>query len=229
MTSLAVGSSSIANTLASNSTTASTTSTGGSSSSATSMTQSDFMKLLTAQLQYQNPDSPDDPSTMISEFASVDTVNGIQDLGKQLTSIDKSTTAGQLSQAADLVGKKIAVGGNALVADNTGSAEGAFNLSGSASNVGVTILNPNGTVAHTMSLGSLGAGQQSFDWTGATAGQSYTYEVSAQDSTGNAVNVTPYTVYSVTGVNVGTDTPTVNVAGSSDAIDASSIQTVLGE
>jgi flagellar basal-body rod modification protein FlgD len=93
----------------------------------------------------------------------------------------------------------------------------------------VTILSPNGTVAGTQSLNSLPAGQNSFTWNGGTAGTQYTYQVTANGSSGATVSVTPYTVYTVDGVNVSDGTQTFSVEGASTAIPVSSIQSVLGD
>jgi len=77
--------------------------------------------------------------------------------------------------------------------------------------VNVSVVNPNGTVADTINLGSLAAGQQSFAWANGTPGTQYTYQVNATDAAGNAVSATPYSVYTVEGVNVSGSSPTLNV------------------
>jgi len=223
MTSLAVQNS-ISAVAAAASSTASTASSG----SANAITQGDFLKLLTAQLQYQTPTNPADPTQLASEFAAISTVDGITQLNSQLSTIQTSTAASQIGQAASLVGKQVAVSGDVLTPDASGAATGAFNLAASTQNTEVTILAPNGAVAGTENLGALPAGQQSFSWSGGTAGTSYTYQVTATNATGAAVSVTPYSVYTVQGVNVSGSTPTLNVQGSATPLAVSSVQTVLG-
>ena len=107
-------------------------------------------------------------------------------------------------------------------------ATGAFSLAGAAQSATVTILSPNGTVAGTETLNSLAAGQNSFTWDNGTAGTQYTYQVAATSTSGAAVPATPYTVYTVDGVNVSDGTQTFSVQGASAAIPVSSIQSVLG-
>jgi len=208
------------------STTASTPTS--SSGSASSLTQSDFLQLLTAQLKYQSPTSPADPTQMASEFAAISTVNGIDSLNTKLSNLSTSTGAAQIAQASSLVGKQVAVTGNTLIAGTNGTADGAFNLASATKNTTVTIMNSDGSIAATLNLGALSAGQQNFSWNGGTAGTSYTYNVTASDSTGAAVTATPYTVYTVQGVNLSSTSPTINVAGSAATIPVSSVQTVLG-
>jgi flagellar basal-body rod modification protein FlgD len=207
---------------------ASTTAATASSGSANAITQTDFLQLLTAQLKYQTPTNPADPTQLASEFAAISTVDGITQLNSQVSAIQTSTAASQIGQAASLVGKQVAVSGNALTPDASGAATGAFNLSASTQNTEVTILAPNGAVAGTENLGALPAGQQNFSWSGGTAGTSYTYQVTATNATGAAVSVTPYSVYTVQGVNVSGSTPTLNVQGSATPLAVSSVQTVLG-
>jgi len=223
MTSLAIPS-----TTAAASTTASTTSGTSSASAAAGLTQSDFLQLLTAQLQYQSPTSPADPTQLAEEFADITEVDGINQLNSQVSSIVSSGAAGQIAQASSLVGKQVAVSGDTVSTNAAGSAQGAFNLSSAASNVNVSVIAPNGTIAGTIQLGALAAGQQNFSFSGATANTQYTYNVSATGSAGSAVSVTPYSVYTVQGVNVSGTAPTLNVAGDATPIPVSSIQTVLG-
>ena len=231
MTNLAVPSSaSAASTAASTTATtgATTSGTASSAGSAAALTQSDFLQLLTAQLQYQSPTNPADPTELASEFAQISTVDGINQLNTTVSSIQSGDAAAQLAQASTLVGKQVAVSGDSLTPNASGDATGAFSLASAAQSVTVTVLAPNGTVAGTETLGSLPAGQQSFTWNNGTAGTQYTYQVSASNAAGGAVTVTPYSVYTVDGVNVTSGTQTFSAQGDPTAIPVSSIQSVLG-
>ena len=200
---------------------------GSGSGSATSLTQADFLQLLTAQLKYQSPTNPADPTQMASEFAAISTVEGINGLNSKLSALSTSTAAAQMAQAASLVGKQVAVSGNVLTPGSNG-ATGAFSLASASSSTIVTITTPDGSIAGTLALGPLSAGQQSFNWTGGAAGTDYSYNVTATGSTGSPISVTPYSVYTVQGVNLSGSVPTLNVAGSAAALPVTSITTVLG-
>lgn len=225
MTNLAVNGANSAN---ANNVAASSTAGSSSSGSASGLTQADFLQLLTAQLKYQSPSSPADPTQMAEEFASISTVEGINQLNTQLGSIATAGGAAQMAQASSLVGRQVAVSGDSLVPSANGTAEGAFSLPSATASTNITILNPNGSVADTLKLGALSAGQQSFSWSGGTAGTTYSYEITAADASGNAVSATPYTVYDVQGVNLSGSSPTLNVVGSATALPVSSVQIVLG-
>ena len=205
-----------------------TSGTNSSAGSAAALTQTDFIQLLTAQLQYQSPTNPADPTQLASEFAQISTVDGINQLNTTVSGIQSGDAASQLAQASSLVGKQVTVSGDSLIPNSAGTATGVFSLASSAQSATVTILSPNGTVAGTKTLGALAAGQNSFTWSNGTTGTPYTYQVEASSTSGAAVSVTPYTVYTVDGVNVSGGTQTFGVEGASAAIPVSSIQSVLG-
>jgi flagellar basal-body rod modification protein FlgD len=210
------------------STTADKASTAVASGSASPLNQSDFLQLLTAQLKYQSPTSPADPTQLASEFAQISTVSGINQLNATVSNIQTAGAASQLAQSAALIGKQVTLDGNSLMPNASGQATGAFSLSDAAQAVAVTILAPDGTVAATQHLGALQAGQQSFTWNGGTAGTSYTYQVSAAGAGGSVVSATPFTVYTVTGVNASGSSPSLNLRGLATPTPLSSIQSVLG-
>ena len=226
MTSLAIPSTSAGAAAAASST--ASASSAGSAGSAANLTQSDFLQLLTAQLQYQSPTNPADSTQLASEFAAIEEVDGINSLNAKVASLQSGSTAQQIAETSGLVGKQVAVSGNTISSNAAGSGVGAFSLAGPAASVDVNILNANGTVAGTLDLGALSAGQQDFNFSGAAAGAQYTYSVNATGASGSSVAVTPYSVYTVEGVNVSSNPATLNVQGEATPIPVSSIQTVLG-
>ena len=89
-------------------TTAASTS-AASSASATAATQSlnynDFLSLLMAEMQNQDPTQPMDPSQMVSQLATVSEVGQAVQTNTNLASL---LTATSLTQAEQLVGQTIA-------------------------------------------------------------------------------------------------------------------------
>jgi flagellar basal-body rod modification protein FlgD len=199
-----------------------------SASAATSgtLTESDFLTLLTTQLENQDPLNPQSPSDFAAELAQFSTASGVQTLNTTLG-------AGSGVQAANLVGKNVAVSGNSLVLAN-GSAPGAFNLSAAASDVQVAVTNSSGGVVDVIDLGAMGAGNQNFNWNGQSLGGTaqsagtYSYSVNATSaSSANTVKVTPYAVVPVTSVVMGgTSGPTLDLGGGMSPVALSAVQQV---
>jgi flagellar basal-body rod modification protein FlgD len=206
----------------------STQSASASTSGAnTTLTEGDFLTLLTTQLENQDPLNPQSPSDMAAELAQFSTASGVQTL-----TTDFGSTSGV--QAASLVGQNVAVAGNTIVLGSKGSAPGAFSLSAAASDVKVSIVNSSGGVVNTIDLGALGAGNQSFSWNGqnangtAQAAGSYTYAVNATAATSGAtVTPTTYAVVPVTSVVLGGQSgPTLNLGGGVSPVALSAVQQV---
>jgi flagellar basal-body rod modification protein FlgD len=199
-----------------------------SSGASSTLTESDFLTLLTTQLENQDPLNPQSPSDFAAELAQFSTASGVQSLN---TAFD----TGGAMQAAALVGKNVAVAGNALVLGSGGSAQGAFNLSAAAADVKVTIADSTGNVVAQIDLGSMGAGNQNFSWNGQAAGGAalpvgnYQYQVNAASAaSGTAVTATPYAVVPVTSVVLGGQNgPTLDLGGGLSPVALSAVQQVF--
>ncbi|MBV9826700.1 MAG: flagellar hook capping protein [Alphaproteobacteria bacterium] len=195
------------------------------STAASSLNQSDFLQLLTAQLEKQDPLNPQSPSDFAAELAQFSTASGVQSLNTAMTS-----NSGV--QATGLVGRNVAVPGNTIVLGSGGTATGAFQLSGAASDVTVQIRNAQGKVVGTLDLGGLGAGNQNFSWGGQGAtGQAqpagnYTYTVNATAAKGvSSVTATTFAVAPVTAVVLGGQSgPQLELGGGLSPAALSSVQ-----
>jgi flagellar basal-body rod modification protein FlgD len=209
------------------------TSTSSSSSTTTSgsnstLTESDFLTLLTTQLENQDPLNPQSPSDMAAELAQFSTASGVQTLN---TTVNSTSSA----QAAGLVGQNVAVSGNTLILGSNGSAQGAFNLSAAAKDVTATVSNSSGSVVATLDLGAMSAGNQTFTWNGqgtdgsAQSAGNYTYTLNATaTSSSSTVTATPYAVVPVTSVVLSsTSGPTLNLGGGMSPVALSAIQEIF--
>src|ERR1700722_848741 len=128
----------------------SATATAQAAGPAGTLSQNDFLTLLTTQLEHQDPLNPQSPSDFAAELAQFTTASGVANLNTTLG------TGGGV-QAAALIGKSVAVSGNALVLGSSGSAPGAFNLSAAASDVKVTVSNASGNIVDIVDLGAMRA------------------------------------------------------------------------
>src|SRR3982750_4736963 len=104
--------SSVTSTTAATGTTGTTSTTGAKLGAAAGMGKDDFMKLLIAQLQNQDPMKPMDDKefiTQLAQFSSLEATNKMTDTLEELSG------AQLLAQAAGLIGKQI----SAKLADGT--------------------------------------------------------------------------------------------------------------
>ena len=206
----------------------STTSTAKVNGVNTTLSESDFLTLLTTQLENQDPLNPQNPSDLAAELAQFSTASGVQTL---------NTTVGDTTgvQAAGLVGKNVAVAGNTLILGSSGSAQGALNLSAAAKDVSVTVTNSSGSVVATVDLGAMSSGTQNFSWNGqgtdgtALAAGNYTYTINATSAvSGTTVTATPYSVVPVTSVGMGGQNgPTLDLGGGMSSVALSAVQEVF--
>ncbi|MDB5777099.1 MAG: flagellar basal body rod modification protein FlgD [Herbaspirillum sp.] len=172
-------------------------SAGGLTSSSAAATQANFLTMLTAQLQNQDPTNPMDNSQLTSQIAQLSTVTGIEQLNSSMTSLMTSLQTGQTMQAASLIGHSVLAPGSSLTlqtntttaADGTTSTThgGIFGvqLASNADSVQVSIKDSTGKVVDTIDLGNQAAGTVPIIWDGtqtdgtvAADGQ-YTFAVSA--------------------------------------------------
>ena len=128
--------------------------------------QEDFLKLMTTQLQNQDPMKPMENGDFLSQIAQFSTVTGIGDLQKSFESLSESLVSNQALQAATLVGRKVlAPTGTAALAQG-GSIQGSVELPSASSSVVVNIYDGAGQVIRRLDLGSQAAGPVSFQWDG---------------------------------------------------------------
>jgi flagellar basal-body rod modification protein FlgD len=211
-------------------TTGSSTTSQNTASSSTSgtLTEQDFIQLLVAQLQDQNPTSPTNPQDLANEFSDMAMVSGITSLTQEATQMQSAGAPGQLAQAAGLIGKTVAVPGNTLAPTSSGTAEGAFTLGGTATQAVVSIFNASGTQVGSVPVSSPSTGLNTFQWNRGSSGQVYHFTVSAANSSGAAVQATTYSAAQVSAVDVSQSSPSVALAGATAPVPLSNIAGLLG-
>ena len=180
------------------STTTNSTSNSGTATTAADM-QNQFLTLLVAQLQNQDPMSPMDNAQMTSQMAQISTVTGIEKLNDTVNSVTSRFSMQQMMQGTSLIGHTVLAEGNTMAAAGENVYTAAFDLSGSAANVKVQITTPSGLLVDTVELGNGEAGRNYFTWNASNYnGDPSELRYSVQATNGNsAVNSTTLTPYSV--------------------------------
>jgi flagellar basal-body rod modification protein FlgD len=180
-----------------------------------------FLKLLTTQLNNQDPLNPLDNAQLTSQLAQMSTVSGIEKMNTALQSLLAQGGANQLLQAGAMVGKSVLAPGGTITAGN-GSAAFAVQLPASAQSVQATITDATGAVVRTIDLGTLPAGLSQQAWDGTNdAGQPVpagAYGIAVQAGNGAAaVSASTLVFDQVTSVRPGASGFTLDLAGGGTA------------
>ena len=166
-------------------TTAATTTTASNS---TTLNQSDFLKLMTAQMQNQDPFNPVDNTQMVAQMAQFSSLAGISEMSTTLKAIQDKLGATTASDAMAYIGKTVLTAGDTAYGRTTGGLSGAIELGAASSKTIVTVANANGQVLKQFDLGAQAAGTVQYDWDGKTeAGEDagsgpFTVSVAAQNN-----------------------------------------------
>lgn len=195
------------------STTAAATSASEAGSKSLAQNFDTFLKLLTTQLQHQDPLKPMDSDKFTEQLVSFSGVEQQISTNKNLESLISMMTASTNTSASNLIGKTIEAQGNAAVLTN-GKASWSYDLPKTADKVAVTVLDSNNNIVFQGS-GEKGSGTHTFDWNGRNSGGTavspgtYKLQVSAVDAAGETI------------------TPTLNVRGTVEGVEFSNGNTVL--
>jgi len=130
--------------------------------------QSAFLKLMTAQLQNQDPFKPVDNAEMVAQMAQFSNVAGISEMNSSLKDISTRLNASSASEAIGYVGKTVLVDGNVAYPNSEGGLTAYAELDSAANDLSVTITDVNGNVVRQMSMGPQAAGRAAIDWDGKT-------------------------------------------------------------
>ncbi len=127
--------------------------------------QEDFLKLMTTQLQNQDPFAPMDNGDFIAQMAQFSTVTGITEINSNLTNLGSKLEPNRVATAAQFLGHSVLVPGHFASPDDNGEIHGVVDLPVTSNDVGLTFSNQSGEIVHTMNLGSQEKGLVGFSWT----------------------------------------------------------------
>ncbi len=195
--------------------------------------QAEFLKLMTAQLQYQDPLKPMENGEFLGQMAQFGTVSGINDLNANFSALSTSFQSNQALQASTLVGRRVMVPSQSAFLENGTSLLGSVDLDQAASKVVITVKNPAGQLVDRQQLGVQQAGMLDFEWDGLNSNgdrlPSGEYRIAAEVYRGNEVSAgVTFTVVDVESVTlgVGGQDLTLSVSGLGD-IDMNQVRKIL--
>jgi len=132
--------------------------------------KNEFLKLLTAQLAYQDPLSPMDSEAFVAQLAQFSSVEQLQGLGSRLDTLLLAQASANQLNTANLVGREVRFRSDAVTITAPG-AKASFELSleAKADETSIVISDSTGKVVRTLKPGKLAAGTTALEWDGLDA------------------------------------------------------------
>jgi flagellar basal-body rod modification protein FlgD len=145
------------------------TAAAAAAASVAALSVNDFLTLMTAQLQNQDPTQPLDPSTFVTQLAQFGTVSGIDSMQSSLSTLSSTLLSNQALSSVNLVGHSVLTQASSAQYASGQSMAGAVQAPTGTSGVTVDITNASGTLVQQITLGAA-SGMTSFSWNGSTLG-----------------------------------------------------------
>ncbi len=194
--------------------------------------QSEFLELMIAQLNNQDPMKPMENGDFIAQMAQFSTVTGLTELQESFDDLAVSLQSNQALQASSLVGRTVLVPSGVGILPEDGTLSGVVDLDSSSSNLTITIQDASGQVIRRLELGPQQTGNVYFNWDGitdnGTQAEAGRYFVSAETRTESGTEaletLMSSKVDSVT-LGQGGQAITLNLADG-NAVDLSSIRSI---
>jgi len=128
--------------------------------------QEEFLELMTAQLQNQDPMKPMESGEFLTQIAQFSTVEGVGDLNEAFGKLSESLVSNQALQAANLVGRSVLAPTGLAALREGGTISGTVELPAASNDVAVNVYDQAGQLVRRVELGSQAAGSVSFQWDG---------------------------------------------------------------
>jgi flagellar basal-body rod modification protein FlgD len=201
------------------STNTSTAANAAATPSPAGLTSADFMQMLVAELQNQDPTNPQDSSAFVTQLAQITQVEQAADINTNLQNLLTSQNKAANLSSVSLIGQNVSVPGSQVSLTSGSKATLSFTLPSAVEQVSVQISDANGNPVNTLTQGATAAGTNSITWDGKnSANQSlpsgtYSYTVTGVDASGQTIQGASMISGQVTGVNLSGTTPVLTVNG----------------
>lgn len=128
--------------------------------------QQDFLRLMTTQLNNQDPMKPMASGEFYSQIAQFSSVAGIQDLQKSFSQVSSAMLSSQSLQASGLVGRDVLVPAQTGQLTQGSEIQGAISVPANMQSLQLEITDAAGSLVRTIDMGDQSAGMAKFQWDG---------------------------------------------------------------
>jgi flagellar basal-body rod modification protein FlgD len=190
-----------------------------SQASNSSLSQEDFLSLLTTQLSYQDPTAPVENAEMVSQLAQLSMVESMATLNQTATDLSSSVTSQQALLASSMVGQEVRLSSSSGYFDGSEASQFVIDAGSGYTDMTLTITDSKGSIVNTVNLGDA-SGDVNLYWDGTdssgnqVSAGTYTYSVNGKSNGINA-DVPVYAYGKVTSVTLGSgvNNATLNLVG----------------
>ena len=126
--------------------------------------QEDFLKLMTTQLQNQDPFAPMENGDFIAQMAQFSTVTGITEMGNQMKALNDKLDSFRIATASQYLGHSVLVPGNVVRPNGKDNVEGVIDVPNATTKLQVFFQKENGEIIDQLDLGGQSRGLVGFSW-----------------------------------------------------------------
>jgi flagellar basal-body rod modification protein FlgD len=172
----------------------------------TNLDQNDFLTLLVAQLEHQDPLNPMDDKDMTAQLAQFSSLEQLTNIKTGIQSLVDAQNKGSMLSAVSFIGKSIKADGYNLSKSGDSTSTVYYSLGEAVSDMQVNVYAQDGTLVRTDVIGAKQAGEYQYNWDGRDtngtkmADGTYGVAIVAADSSGAAVLVQSKITGEVSGV-----------------------------
>ncbi len=187
-----------------------------------------FLTLITAQLQNQNPMSPTDPTQFLAQLEGLSQVSSMQNMQSSLSA---SLQATQVASGTALLGRTILAAGSSANLAAGGTVSGAVSAPAGASSVTLSVTDAAGAPVKSFTVPASSVGLTAFTWDGTTssgaAAPAGTYSIAAIAGTGSAAQpLAPLLSSTVQSVTIDPTTQILDLNTTNGAVPLSAVVSV---
>jgi flagellar basal-body rod modification protein FlgD len=146
--------------------TGSASSAAQKSKSNNTVDQTTFLKLLTTQMQQQDPFNPVDNTQMVAQMAQFSSTAGIAEMNASLKSMASDIAASRIGDASGWIGRAALVKSDVAIPLSDGTYGGSISFPSDVTNASISMIDANGQTVYSNTLGPQKAGELSFNWNG---------------------------------------------------------------
>ena len=149
------------------------------------ISQAGFLRLISTQMQSQNPLNPTDPTQFLAQIEGLSEVSSLQSLQSSIAGLASGLQASQVLSGTSLLGHSVLAPGSSANLAAGGTVSGAVTAPAGTSSLTVSVTNASGALVDAFAVAPQASGYTNFTWNGTTASGAaapaghYTLNVSA--------------------------------------------------